>query len=83
MKKKVLDYTVIFEPAEEGGYVVSVPALPGCITQGETFEDAVAMAKDAIEGYLSVLNEEGKEIPEEKAEVVITKIAVSSPTAAF
>ena len=80
MKKKILDYTVIFEPAEEGGYVVTVPALSGCVTQGETFEDAVTMVKDAIEGYLSVLQEEGQEIPEEKPEVVITKVAVSSPS---
>lgn len=38
ISQKILKYTAIFEPAEEGGYVVSVPALPGCATQGETFE---------------------------------------------
>ncbi len=59
LSQKILEYTVIFEPAEEGGYVVSVPALPGCITQGETFEEAIAMIKDAMEGYLAVLKEEG------------------------
>jgi predicted RNase H-like HicB family nuclease len=52
---KILEYTVIFEPAEEGGYVVSVPSLPGCVTQGETFEEATTMVKDAIQGYISVL----------------------------
>lgn len=80
MKKhveKVLKYTVIFEPAEEGGYVVSVPNLPGCVTQGETFEEAIKMAKDAIKGYLVVLKEEGQEIPREKEETVITKISIS------
>lgn len=55
MKKKILNYTAIFEPAEEGGYIVSVPALPGCSTQGETFEEATEMIKDAIEGYLAVI----------------------------
>ncbi len=82
MKKithKVLKYTAIFEPAEEGGYVVSVPALPGCATQGETFEDAIHMIKDAIQLYLSVLEEDGEEIPQEKEDVVVTKIAVSTP----
>lgn len=57
---KIYQYTVVFEPAEEGGYVVSVPALPGCVTQGETLEEAMAMAKDAIEGYLSVLKDDGE-----------------------
>ena len=58
--EKVLKYTVVFEPSEEGGYVASVPALPGCISQGETFEEAVGMIKDAISGYLAVLKEKGK-----------------------
>ena len=55
--KKIYNFTAIFEPAEEGGYVVYVPAIPGCMTQGETFEEAEMMAKDAIEGCLEVLNE--------------------------
>lgn len=79
VSQKVLKYTAIFEPAEEGGYVVSVPALPGCATQGETFEDAVYMIKDAIQLYLSVLKEEGEEIPQEKEDVVVTKVAVPTP----
>jgi len=79
LSKKILEYTAIFEPAEEGGYVVSVPALPGCVTQGETFEEASAMVKDAIDGYLSVLKEEGEDIPQERPEVVITKVSVNNP----
>lgn len=77
--KKILEYTVIFEPAEEGGYIVSVPALPGCVTNGETFEHATAMIKDAMEGYLAVLKEEDMDIPEERPEVVISKITVANP----
>ncbi|MCK4554272.1 type II toxin-antitoxin system HicB family antitoxin [Candidatus Parcubacteria bacterium] len=53
-KKKVYKYTAVFEPAEEGGYVVYIPALPGCVTQGETFEEAQQMAEDVVAGYLSV-----------------------------
>jgi predicted RNase H-like HicB family nuclease len=75
---KVLEYTVIFEPAEEGGYVVSAPSLPGCVTQGETFEEATNMIKDAIQGYLSVLKEEGEEIPNENPQVVITKVTIDN-----
>ena len=62
-KAKILKYTAIFEPAEEGGYVVTIPALPGCVTQGETFEEAKAMAKDAIQGYIAVLREDKEPIP--------------------
>ena len=50
----VLRYSAVFEPAEEGGYVVTVPKLPGLVTEGDTFEKAMAMAKDAIKGYLEV-----------------------------
>lgn len=79
MKQKVLQYTVVLDPAEEGGYVVSVPSLPGCQTQGETFEEALAMAKDAIEGYLGVLKDTGEEIPKEKPSSVVTRVSVNDP----
>lgn len=79
ISQKVLKYTAIFEPAEEGGYVVTVPALPGCSTEGDTFEEAVAMVKDAVQVYLEVLKEEGEEIPEETEEIVVTKVSVPEP----
>ena len=80
LSKKILKYTVIFEPAEEGGFVVSVPALPGCASQGETFEEATEMIKDAIRGYLEVLKEEKQEIPKEHSNVVVTQVSVQNPT---
>ncbi|GAX35309.1 type II toxin-antitoxin system HicB family antitoxin [Nodularia sp. NIES-3585] len=46
----------IIHPAEEGGYWAEVPALPGCITEGETMEEVIANLKDAIEGWLDVAN---------------------------
>ncbi len=52
-------YTAFFEPAEEGGFVVTCPALPGLVTEGDTFEDARAMAADAIRGYLESLIKDG------------------------
>lgn len=57
------DFTVLFEPAAEGGYVVTCPALPGLVTEGETLEEARAMAKDAIQGYLESLRKDGQPIP--------------------
>jgi len=77
IKQKVYNFTAIFEPAEEGGYVVYIPALPGCATQGETFEEAEMMAKDAIEGYLKSMRDLKEEIPTESEKTVISRILVA------
>ena len=45
-------FTVVFEPAQEGGYTVTCPALPGLVTEGDTLEEARAMAEDAIRAIL-------------------------------
>lgn len=79
ISKKVLRYTAIFEPAKEGGYVVSVPALPGCLSEGDTFEEATKMIKDAMKGYLAVLKKEGLEIPKETEDIVVTKVSIPEP----
>ena len=50
-------------PAEEGGYVVKSPALPGLVTEGDTLEEAPAMAEDAIRAYLESLRKDGAPIP--------------------
>jgi predicted RNase H-like HicB family nuclease len=47
---------------EEGGFTVNVPALPGCITFGETIDEAIDMAKDAINLYLEELKSRGEKI---------------------
>ena len=59
-------YTVLFEPAEEGGFVVTCPALPRLVTEGDTFKEARAMAKDAIALYLESLRDDGFAIPADK-----------------
>lgn len=60
-------YSIILHPdTEEGGYTVTVPALPGCVTQGETLEEAIAMAKDAIRLHIEGLIDVGESIPEER-----------------
>jgi antitoxin HicB len=71
-------YTILLEPnPDEGIYTVSVPALPGCITQGATIEEAIAMAKDAIGLYLEDLVACGEPIPEEQEhpQAIIIKVA--------
>ncbi|MDQ3607865.1 MAG: type II toxin-antitoxin system HicB family antitoxin [Actinomycetota bacterium] len=56
------DYEVRLEPQPEGGFTVFVPELPDVITEGETREEALAMAKDAIDGYLETMRDEGWEV---------------------
>jgi antitoxin HicB len=60
---KILNFTVVFTPDVTGGYVVTCPALPGLVTEGETLEEARAMASDAIRGYLESLQKDGEPIP--------------------
>ncbi len=58
-------YTVLIEKNEEGGYTVIVPSLPGCITQGDTWQEAMANAREAIAGYIEALKDIGKPVPVE------------------
>ena len=76
----MLKYTVIIVPEEEGGYSVEVPALPGCYTQGETREGAIAMVKEAIELYLESCKAHNEPIPEESG-VESLIIEVKEPVA--
>jgi len=57
-----LSYRIILRPEPEGGYTVTVPALPGCITYGKTLEEAKKMALDAIKAYLESLKKHDEPI---------------------
>ncbi|MBA3420572.1 MAG: type II toxin-antitoxin system HicB family antitoxin [Thermoleophilaceae bacterium] len=57
------EYEVVLTPEEQGGYSVAVPALPGCASQGETRDQALAMIREAIEVYLESLEAHGDPIP--------------------
>jgi predicted RNase H-like HicB family nuclease len=52
-------FRIVLEPSDEGGYTVYVPSLPGCISEGETVEEAVANIREAIELYLEPLEDDG------------------------
>lgn len=63
------EYTVVLTPdPEDGGFTVTVPALPGCITEGDTLEEALAMAQDAIELYVESLIAHNEAVPNDIAE---------------
>ncbi len=72
---KVLKYTAVFEPEDVGGYSVTIPALPGCISEGENFEEALKNIKEAAELYLDDLKE--SEIPREEKPIVVSPIQVT------
>ena len=58
------NYKILLTKEEEGGYMVTVPALPGCITQGDNIEEAMALAQEAIELYIEELQARGEKIPD-------------------
>jgi predicted RNase H-like HicB family nuclease len=74
-------YTIEVHPAEadEKGYWVSVPALPGCFTQGDSYEEAVERAHEAIACYLEGLVERGQSIPVEPVHPSLLGIQVVMP----
>jgi len=57
------EYDIVLVPEADGGYSVLVPELPSVATQGETVQEAIAMAKEAIELYIETMEEEGLPIP--------------------
>ena len=72
-----MQYTIVLEPDEERrGYTVRVPALPGCVTEGRTREEALANAREAIIGFIEALEKAGEPVPEEKEAVELATVAV-------
>lgn len=61
-----MEYTVVLHEAEEGGYWVEVPSLPGCFSQGETVDEALKSAGRAIESHIEALKEDGQAVPEDR-----------------
>ena len=66
-----MKYTVLLEPEADGGYVVSVPALPGCISQGDTREEAITNVRDAIDTWIEGATQVGMAIPEDSFDVQV------------
>lgn len=65
MSHNRLRYTVMMEKNEEGGYTVTVPSLPGCISEGSDWDEALENIEEAIAGYVEVAEKLGKPIPVE------------------
>jgi len=73
MKRK---FRVILEPNESGGYTVTVPVLPGCISEGDTREDALVNITEAIQLYIESLRADGEPVPgDEAVEEAVVEVA--------
>jgi predicted RNase H-like HicB family nuclease len=68
--KKYLTYNVVIKPEPEGGFTVTVPALPGCVTYGQSLEEAKLMAQDAISAYINSLKKHKEPIPSDDASFI-------------
>ena len=66
---EVIEYSVVVHEAEEGGFLVDVPALPGCYSQGESLEETLENVREAISLYLEMCRDEGRDAPDD-ADVV-------------
>jgi predicted RNase H-like HicB family nuclease len=72
MQRMTMKLKIVLEASEEGGYTVYVPSLPGCISEGDTKEDALANIKEAIELYLEPVEDDNAISPgSEIAEIAI------------
>ena len=71
-----MEYTVILHEAEEGGYWLDVPALPGCFSQGETVDETLKNGRDAIRSHIEALREDGQLVPSETG-IVLARLAVA------
>ena len=62
---------VVIAPGEDGYFVAECPSLPGCINQGRTREEAITQIKEAIEGYIAALQDDGLPVPEERFDTLV------------
>jgi len=76
-RNRIYEYTAFFEANEHGGYTVTVPALPGLVTEGKDLEDSRNMAKDAIRCYIEGLKKAKEPIPVER-ETAQFKLSVTA-----
>ena len=71
-----MEYTVVVHQADEGGFWVEVPALPGCYSQGESVQGALENVMEAISLYLETLRDEGRKAPHDADVVYQVKVAI-------
>ncbi len=64
---------VLLYQDEDGYWIAEVPSLPGCVSDGETIDDALRNIDDAIEGYIASLKKHGDPVPEEPDDMIVVR----------
>ena len=75
---RVRTYSIVIDPDDDSGYTVTVPSLPGCVTQGETVDECVDNARAAIEVYIEALMAAGEPVPEEHEHPQLLQVTVAA-----
>jgi predicted RNase H-like HicB family nuclease len=65
---------IILYPGEDEFWVAECPSLPGCVSQGNTREEAIQNIREAIQGYIAALEEDGLEVPEERFQAILVAV---------
>jgi len=76
IRHKVYQYTAVFEPDKRGGFTVTIPSLPGCISEGDTFEEALKNIQEAAGLYIEVIGKKRGGLPEEEKGIMIAPIQI-------
>lgn len=77
MKRTALSYPAVFTPTVEGGYDVTFPDFPGCVTFGRTFEEAKSKAAEVLELWLEELSDSHQDIPTHREQPIIAEVKVA------
>lgn len=76
-KLKVYQYTAVFESDKKaGGFTVTIPSLPGCISEGDTFEEALKNIEEAAGLYLETMKKDKNIIPKQELGIVVAPVQV-------
>ncbi len=81
-KQKILSYYAVFDPAREGGYNVSFPDVPGCVTFGYTFDEARDHAREVLELWFEELASHNQEVPHRTEQPIIAEVRITAPAQA-
>jgi len=65
---------IILYPGEDDFWVAECPSLPGCVSQGNTKEEAIQNIREAIQGYIAALEEDGLQVPEERFQAILVAV---------
>ena len=65
---------IILYPGEDDYWVAECPSLPGCVSQGQTREEAILNIREAIQGYIAALEEDGIQVPEERFQAILVAV---------